>query len=347
MNEVGSVLDFHGICQYPVLQIRLILFSTMAGYEPSSFQVTFRILTFIKVIYHTPDLSAKMRHILALAYLLPCLLAKPTALRRDAIPPVQKRDALCGNNGYDKNNPVAFYVSQNPTDVTSSGCSSLCRRAQGCASFAYGAGYCLLYTAPVVDNLIPSPSSPYVFNDLACVAAVDQSSQPSASASSAVVNISPIPTSEGAQICEATTVTVSGSQLPGATETVAGPGATVTETLPAVRVTTTTTETQSALIRPTTVTLSGSISTLTLPAGTVTQTLPAVTATSTLTLPAVTRSTTLTLLAATSTLTLPAVTSTLTLPAVTSRITVSATITNTATVTIRCLGLGLVCSTVT
>lgn len=341
MDWIGSVLDYCGICQYSVLQIRLILFSTVAGYERSSFQVTLRILTFIKVIHLTPNLSATMRHILALAHLLPCLLAKPTALRRDAIPPVQKRDALCGNNGYDKNNPVAFYVSQNPTDVTSSGCSSLCRRAQGCASFAYGAGYCLLYTAPVVDNLIPSPSSPYVFNDLACVAAVDPSSQPSASTSSAVV-ISPIPTSGGAQICEATTVTVSGSQLPGATETVTGPGATVTETLPAVRVTTTTTET-----RLTTITLSGSVSTLTLPAGTVTQTLPAVTATSTLTLPAVTRSTTLTLPAATSTLTLPAVTSTLTLPAVTSRITVSATITNTATVTIRCLGLGLVCSTVT
>lgn len=279
-----------------------------------------------------------MRQILALVYFLPCLLAKPTALRRDAIPPVQKRDALCGNNGYDKNNPVAFYVSQNPTDVTSSGCSSLCRRAQGCASFAYGAGYCLLYTAPVVDNLIPNPSSPYVFNDLACVAAVDPSSQPSVSTSSAVVNISPLPTSASAQVCEATTVTVSGSQLPGTT---------VTETLPAVRVTTTTTETQSAQTRLTTVTLSGSVSTLTLPAGTVTQTLPAITATSTLTLPAVTRSTTLTLPAATSTLTLPAVTSTLTLPAVTSRVTVSATITNTATVTIRCLGLGLVCSTVT
>lgn len=281
-----------------------------------------------------------MLPILALACLLPCLHAKPAAHRRDVVSPMQPRDALCGNTGYDKNNPVSFYVSQDPTDVTSSGCASLCRRAQGCASFAFGAGYCLLYTAPVVDNLIPNPSSPYLFNDLSCVAAVDTAT------SSAGVNTSPVPTTPGGALtCDATTVTVPGSQLPGATTTVTGPGTTVTQTLSAVQVTTTTTETPSA--RTTTITLSGSVSTLTLPAGTVTQTLPAVTATSTLTLPAVTKSTTLTLPAATSTLTLPAVTSTLTLPAVTSRVTVSATITNTATVTIRCVVGGFICSTVT
>lgn len=289
-----------------------------------------------------------MRSIIALSCLLPCLPAKPTANRRDVVSPVQPRDALCGNNGYDKNNPVAFYVSQNPTDVTSSGCASLCRRAQGCASFAYGAGYCLLYTSPVVDNLIPNPSSPYLFNDLACVAAVDPTSLAAAGTISAGVTISPAPTTPaGAQTCEAATVTVPGPQLPGSTTTVTQPGTTVTQTLSAVQVTTTTTETPSAFTRVTTVTLSGSVSTLTLPAGTVTQTLPAITATSTLTLPAVTRSTTLTLPAATSTLTLPAVTSTVTLPAVTSRVTVSATITNTATVTIRCLAVNLLCSTVT
>lgn len=287
-----------------------------------------------------------MRPTLVLAGLLPFIAAKPTALRRDATSPVQARDALCGNNGYDKNNPVAFYVSQNPTDVTSSGCASLCRRAQGCSSFAFGAGYCLLYTAPVVDNLIPDPSSPYAFNDLACIAAVVPTSTAAVSTSSAGVIISPNPTTPGGVLtCEASTVTVSGLQLSGSTTTATGLGVTVTQTLSVVQVTTTTTETQSA--RVTTVTLSGSVSTLTLPAGTVTQTLPAVTATSTLTIPAVTRSTTFTLPAATSTLTLPAVTSTLTLPAVTSKVTVSATITNTATVTIRCLGVNLLCSTVT
>ncbi|KAG6365751.1 hypothetical protein INS49_007362 [Diaporthe citri] len=243
---------------------------------------------------------------------------------------------------------VAFYVSQNPTDVTSSGCSSLCRRAQGCASFAYGVGYCLLYTVPVVDNLITNPSSPYLFNDLACVAAVEPTSLAAVGTSSAGVNISPVPTTPGgAQTCEAATVTVPGPQLPAATTTVTGPGTTVTQTLSAAQVTTTTTETPSALTRVTLVTLSGSVSTLTLPASTVTQTLPAITATSTLTLPAVTRSATLTLPAATSTLTLPAATSTVTLPAVTSRVTVSATIANTATVTIRCLGVNILCSTVT
>lgn len=286
-----------------------------------------------------------MRTILVLAVLLPCLVAKPTVHRRDVISPVQATDALCGNNGYDKNNPVSFYVSQNPSDVTSTGCSSLCRRAQGCASFAYGAGYCLLYTAPVVDNLIPNPSSPYAFNDLACVGSADT---PAAGSSSPVVNVSPIPTIPGSsQICDATTVTVSGAQLPGPATTVTLPGTTVTQTLSGVQVTKTTTETPAALTRLATVTLSGSVSTVTLPSGTVTQTLPAVMATSTLTLPAVTKSATLTLPAATSTLTLPAVTSTLTLPAVTSRTTISSTITNTATVTIRCLALGVLCTTVT
>ncbi|KAJ0106834.1 hypothetical protein J7T55_014909 [Diaporthe amygdali] len=269
-----------------------------------------------------------MRTIFALASLLPCLHAKPTAHRRDVISPVQPRDALCGNNGYDKNNPAAFYVSSNATDVTSTGCASLCRRAQGCASFAYGAGYCLLYTAPVADNLTPNPSSPYVFNDLACIASVIPTSL-SASLSAGVTISPPTASVGGSQTCEAITVTLPGSQLPGATSTITVPGTTVTQTLPAAQVTTTTTatETPSALTKLTTVTLPGSVSTLTLPA--------------------VTRSTTLTLPAATSTLTLPALTSTLTLPAVTSRVTVSATITNTATVTIRCVGLGLLCSTAT
>lgn len=303
-----------------------------------------------KTVFHKEYFTGNMRPILVLAVLLPCLGAKPTANQRDVISPVQARDALCGNNGYDKNNPVSFYVSQDPSDVTSTGCSNLCRRAQGCASFAYGAGFCLLYTAPVVDNLIPSPSSPYVFNDLACIGSAGTSA---ALTSSPAVDVSPIPTTPGgSQACDATTVTVSGaqqagvvttvtvsaSQLSGAAKTVTVPGITVTQILPGVQVTTTSTETPSVVTKLTTVTLSGSVSTLTLPGGTVTQTLPAVTATSTLTLPAVTKS---------ATLTLPAVTSTLTFPAVTSRTTISATITNTATITIRCVGLGLICTTVT
>lgn len=249
---------------------------------------------------------------LALASLLSCVAAKPT---------VQARDATCGINGYDKGTPASFYLSTAPADVTSSGCASLCGTQQGCVSFAYGGGNCLLYAAPVVGNINISPDSPYVFNDLACVSGAVTTGSPSSSSTTPVAattgDVHASSTGDS-QACVATTVTVPGSQLPGSTSTT-----TVTQTPPAVQVTVATT---------TTTTLPASTVTQTLPVGTVTQTLPAVTksATVTQTLPAVT---------ATTTLTLPAVTksATVTLPAVTS----------TKTVTVKCAAFGILCATST
>ena len=53
----------------------------------------------------------------------------------------------CGEKGYDKGNPIAYYYSTQYEDPTVKHCATRCAGASKCKSYSYGAGKCLLYTS--------------------------------------------------------------------------------------------------------------------------------------------------------------------------------------------------------
>lgn len=88
-----------------------------------------------------------------------------------------------GVAGYDKGSPLAYWYTEDPTTAALTGCTDLCKSKADCNSLAVGNGACLLYNAPLVNNINPVETSPYIFYDLACLI--------SSSSSSAVASATP------------------------------------------------------------------------------------------------------------------------------------------------------------
>ncbi|PGH10650.1 hypothetical protein AJ79_05364 [Helicocarpus griseus UAMH5409] len=79
------------------------------------------------------------------------------------------QEASCDIYGYDTGTNPAFLATVDPALATLEACGNMCSTTRTCASFAFGADTCLLYNVPVEGNVNPMVTSPYNFNDLACV----------------------------------------------------------------------------------------------------------------------------------------------------------------------------------
>lgn len=75
----------------------------------------------------------------------------------------------CDIVGYDSGSVLAFLVRENEALADRLACGQLCAGNTRCGSFAFGDGACLLYEETVEGNVYEAETSPYTFNDLACV----------------------------------------------------------------------------------------------------------------------------------------------------------------------------------
>lgn len=78
-------------------------------------------------------------------------------------------EPTCDVVGFDSGNIFAFLVQEDEALSDRIACGTSCAADERCASFAFGEGSCLLYEESIAGNIYEVETSPYTFNDLACV----------------------------------------------------------------------------------------------------------------------------------------------------------------------------------
>ena len=83
---------------------------------------------------------------------------------------VSAQDPTCDVVGFDSGNIFAFLVQEDEALADRLACGATCVADERCGSFAFGEGSCLLYEESIAGNIYEVETSPYTFNDVACVA---------------------------------------------------------------------------------------------------------------------------------------------------------------------------------
>ena len=82
---------------------------------------------------------------------------------------VSAQEPTCDVVGYDSGTIFAFLVQEDEALADRLACGASCVADERCASFAFGEGSCLLYEESIAGNIYEVETSPYTFNDVACV----------------------------------------------------------------------------------------------------------------------------------------------------------------------------------
>ena len=82
---------------------------------------------------------------------------------------VAAQDPTCDVVGYDSGTIFAYLVQEDAALNDRLACGQTCVADTRCQSFAYGEDQCLLYEESIAGNIYEIETSPYTFNDVACV----------------------------------------------------------------------------------------------------------------------------------------------------------------------------------
>lgn len=83
---------------------------------------------------------------------------------------VAAQDPTCDVVGYDSGTIFALVVQDDPALADRIPCAETCVANESCLAFAFGDGQCLLYGDSIAGNVYELETSPFTFNDVACVA---------------------------------------------------------------------------------------------------------------------------------------------------------------------------------
>ncbi|MBE3041380.1 hypothetical protein IMZ48_02110 [Candidatus Bathyarchaeota archaeon] len=94
---------------------------------------------------------------------------------------VAAQDPTCDVVGYDSGTIFAILVQDDPALADRIPCADTCVATADCAAFAFGDGQCLLYGDSIAGNVYEVETSPFTFNDVACVAGEVETPSPTES----------------------------------------------------------------------------------------------------------------------------------------------------------------------